>query len=163
MCDPASMVMASGTMGAAGSLFGGVSSMQAGFANSDLLNRQAALRQEKARVDIEAADIRFRRASGERNAGIGTTGISADSFSDVIDDDLKTSSLEKRLIQYGADVDSANLRMQAKMAKSQGIQRFVGSIFSAGGQMAGAYGKAYSLEKGGVSVGGSWATSYDTE
>ncbi len=153
MCDPITATIGAGVIGGAGAIFGGISAKQTGDANAALLQQQAALRTEKAKVDIEAADLRQRRAAGERDAKIGTTGIDARSFSDVLADDLATGALEKALIKYGGQVDANNLNYQAQLQKSKGNDALIGSFFSAAGSVLGGYGQAGLIAAKGVSVG----------
>ena len=153
MCDPVSLTLGSAAIGAVGSLYGGLSANRAARDNAALLDRQSALRMEQARVEQESADIRARRAAGSRNAGIGTTGVTAESFSDVINDDLQSTALEQRLIQYGALTDSQNLRAKAGNMRKQGSEALIGSVFSAAGQIADGSGKAYERSNKGVKVG----------
>jgi len=135
------MMIAGTAISAAGTVLGGISSYQTGKANEKALNAQADARLEKGKYDTEQADIRFRREQGKVLAGIGTSGVDARSFLDVLTDDAAESSLEKQSIKFGATVDSNNLRYQGKVQRAQGKAALIGSIFSAAGTVASGYGK----------------------
>lgn len=153
MCDP----ITAGVISAGGAIYGGLSANRTARENAALLERQAVLRHEKAKVDIEAADIRARRALGSRDAAIGASGATAASFSDVIADDLATSALEKRLIKYGAAVDSANYRFQAQQQRQAGTDALIGAAFSAAGSVAGGYGRSNMMARG-ITIDSPWDT-----
>lgn len=158
MCDPVTATVVSVGLSVGSSLYQGAQAKKRAKSNADVLERQAALRQEKARVDIEQADIRARRQAGARDAIIGTSGVSAESFSDIIDDDLKSAALDKQLIKYGADIDSSNIRMKAAQQRSEGKAALFGSVLSAAGSVAAGYGRVGELRTKGVATTSPWAT-----
>ena len=116
MClDPVSLgVMAvSAAVGAGGSIFSGASQASTHSSNAAALRQQAADRQAKAQYDSELALRKYVRTSGSRDAMIGTTGLSANSFSDIFADDKAESALEIEAIKYQGKLEARNLEFQA--------------------------------------------------
>lgn len=158
MCvDPVSLSFAAGAIGAVGNMIAGFSKKQEADANAAALENNALQRQEKAKFDIERADVKYRRVTGSTVAKIGSTGVDVSSFSDVLADDAKESALEKKAIQVSADIDSANLRFQAAGQRSQGQAALVTGIFGAASSVVSAgtgYQKIKAYQAGSEKLGG---------
>ena len=148
MCmDPVSAVLIAGTaVSAAGTIYGGISSKKAADANAAQAEQQAALRRQQALVDIETADRNQRRVMGKTLAAIGTSGVDARSFLDVINDDLQEGALEKIKIKYGGENDAKNLQTGAANTRRAGKAALIGSVFSAAGTAAQGYGRVSSYQ-----------------
>lgn len=162
MCvDPATAVMVSTGISAIGSMASGVMKASEARANAAALETAAQQRQEKAKFDIERADVQYRRQLGSVQARIGTTGIDTSSFSSVLADDAKESALQKQAIQVGADVESQNLRFQAGGQRMSATSDIVSGAFGAAAAVGKGYGQLATLDannariaaRGGVSIG----------
>lgn len=146
MClDPITMMTVGTVISGAGTVLGGFSAMKTGRAQAAQLQQQAQLRQAKAQFDSEMVMRRFERNRGSKLAGIAATGISAESFYDVLADDAAEAALEREAIKFGATADVANLQARANDVRAQGDAAFVGSLFSAAGSMASGFGKKYAV------------------
>lgn len=146
MCDPFTLMAVGTAVSAAGSLASGYMGMQAGKANAAGYRQQAILREEKAKYDSAQAITRFERTQGQAVANIGTTGLSIESFSDVLADSAVESALEVEAIKWQGHAEANNLRFQAATQEYQGKAAMISGIFSAVGQAAGGMGKAMGMQ-----------------
>lgn len=157
MCDPVSaMFAAQAAVGATGALMSGSANAKAAKANAAALELQRVNRLEKAKFDVEQHDRKFRRAEGKRDADIGTTGISAESFSDVAADDTSESALEQAAIMWSAQNEANMLQFQADAQKQAAKDAKIASYFNAASSVLSAktgYTKAATM---GIKTGGTF-------
>lgn len=146
MCDPFTLMAVGTAVSAAGTVATGYMGMKAGEANADGYRQQAIMREEKAKFDSSQAITRFQRTQGQAIANIGTTGISIESFSDVLADSAIESALEVEAIKWQGTAEANNLRFQADAQEYQGKAAFIGSLFAAAGQVAGGVGKSMGMQ-----------------
>jgi hypothetical protein len=151
------MLGAQAVVGVAGSLSAGSAQAKAHAANAAALEVQRQNRLEKARFDVEQHDRKFRRASGSRDALIGTTGIDAQSFSDVRTDDAAESALEKAAIMWSAQNEANMLQFQADAQRRQGKDAKTASYFNAASAALSAMGGYKKYQTMGVKVGGTFS------
>lgn len=145
---PTTAASSAGIFGAIGSLGSGLLGGVSGLINYRNLNAQAQLQLEKGEFDAATAARKFQRTQGQAIANIGQTGISLDSFSDVLADNVMESALEQKAIRFGAANAAANLRSQATGAAVSGTAAVIGGTFGAAGQYMAGQAKAAALAKG---------------
>lgn len=158
MCDPVSaMFGAQAVIGVAGSLSAGSSQAKAHQANAAALELQRQNRLAKARFDVEQHDRKYRRATGSRDALIGTTGVTAESFSDVAADDAAESALEKAAIMWSAQNEANMLQFQADAQRRQAKDAKTASYFNAASSALSAMSGFKRYQTMGVKVGGTFS------
>jgi hypothetical protein len=128
MCEPASIMTAvsvgstiAGTAASvvsagsqvAGSLHAGEMKSGIASANARLFDEQAKARIEKGKFDAQTAMRNYSRAKGTALSRIASSGVSAQSFYDVLADDAAEAALQRKAIKYGAQAEADNLRFQA--------------------------------------------------
>lgn len=145
---PSTAASAAGIFGAIGSLGSGILGGVSGLMNYKALNAQADLQIQKGEFDAARAADKFRRTQGQAIANIGATGISLDSFGDVLADNVMESALEQKAIMYGAYSAARNLRSQASGALVSAGAAFIGGTFGAAGQYMAGQARALALDKG---------------
>lgn len=138
MCDPFSLAVTSGVVGAAGSLYSGVQQSSAMKANAAALDVQAKAREDKAAFDLERSGVKFAQQQGAARAVMATSGFTTESFSDVLANDVAEAELEKAAIRMGATNDVRSIRTQAANTRSQAGGVVIGSMFSAAGAVTNA-------------------------
>ena len=163
MCEPTMALFAiSGAIGAAGSLQAGSAAASAHKSNASAYDFMRTNRLEKAAFDVSQADRKFSRFSGTRDAQIGASGISADSFSDVRADDAGEHALENAATMWSAHNEATMLqfqsdseRVKAKDAKVAGYLNAASSVVkAASGYASSATPKA----SNGVTTASPWST-----
>lgn len=158
MCDPVSaMFVVSAGIGAAGALSAGAASSKAHSANAGALEIQKTNRMEKAKFDVAQQERHYTRVSGERDARIGTTGLTSDSFSDIRADDAAESALEQAATLWSAQNDANMLQFQVDAQRREAKAAKTASYFNAAGAVVSAAG-GYAKSQGfGVKTGGTFS------
>lgn len=162
MCDPVSLGITAAVVGAAGSITTGIMGAKSASFNARELDRQAEIRREKAEYDVRQATTKFERLQGQTIASAATTGLSLQSFSDVLADSVMEHALEVKAIRWGGGNEARNLEGQAAGQRYNGQAAMIGGIFGAAGKLTGGLEKAYSYAggpgRGDVGIG-SWAAT----
>ena len=145
MCIPIALGLglAAAGVSAAGSLSSASAGAKAHKASAAAFEQQAIMREQKGAFDAQQAIHRYDRNRGQTVASIGTTGLSLESFSDVLADSAVESALEVKAIKYGAKAEADNLRFQAAGQRVQAKTTRQAGTLSAVGTMLGAGAKAY--------------------
>lgn len=164
MCDPVSaLLVTQAAVGAAGAISAGSAQASASRSNAAALETNATNRIEKAKFDIAQADRNYRRTAGKRDANIGSTGITADSFTDIAADDAAESALEKAAAMWSAQNDANMLRFQAESQRNQAKSAKTASYFNAAGAVLSAAGSYVKVQGLGVKAGGTFSPDTSEE
>jgi hypothetical protein len=165
MCfDPISMAMmatvVSGAVSAVGSFVQASNAASVANANAKALERQAALRQEKAKFDADQATREYQRLRGRQEALAGKSGLDAGTFADLFADSAMESALEVAQIKWTADRESENLQFQADSQRAQGQMAKVGGFLEGVGTIVGTGAKLYGqMPSKATSVTSPWQTT----
>ena len=158
MCDPVSALMgAQAVIGAAGALSAGSAQAKAHSANAGALEVQRTNRLEKAKFDVAQKDRAYRRVAGARDAGIGASGVTADSFTDIAADDSMESALEKAAIMWSAENEANMLQFQADAQRKQASSVRTASYFNAASAVLNAAGRYVKSQSYGVKAGSTFS------
>lgn len=143
---------ASAVIGAAGALKAGSSAKSQADGEAALYRAQAAARLAKAEFDADTAQRKFRRQEGQVQARAGGSGVTLESFYDVMNDDAAESSLERAAIRWSAQSEASMLEYQANAATRRGEDAKTASYYNAAGAVVGAFSP---MAKGSMTTGAS--------
>lgn len=130
---------ASAAIGAAGALRSGMSARSQADSEAALYRAQAAARLAKAEFDVDTAHRKYRRTKGQGEARAGGSGVSLDSFYDIMNDDAMESALERSAIRWSAKSEAAMLEYQASAAVKRGKDAQTASYINAAGSVVNAF------------------------
>ena len=158
------LMLGGGMIEGFGKIFGGFSEGRTRATTAALFDQQAIARIEKGEFDAAQSRRRFNRQQGETIAAIGTTGVDASSFLDVLMDDASEAALEREAIRHTARAEADQLRFQGReqrrAAKGAVIGSLVGAAASVVNSVAGARYRSSGSTTGG-SAGVSTSTPFD--
>lgn len=155
MCAIAPLIaVASAGIGVMSSLQQGKAAMAAAQTNAAGLRSQAVSAENKAAADAAQSRTRYERDKGVVESRIGTTGIDAGSFSDVLADDASEAALERALIRASGKAAANNLNFQAEAALAQGRDAKRASYLNAASSVVGAFSSAFKPGSGISGTGG---------
>lgn len=142
MCEIATgILVVSAAIGAASSLKAGASAKSQADGEAALYQSQKAARLEKAEFDVATAERKYRRQAGQVVSRAGGSGISLDSFYDVLNDDAEEAALERAAIRWTANSEAKMLDYQSNAATSKGEDAQSASYINAAGAVVSAFGK----------------------
>jgi len=145
------------TAGAA--VFSGVTAMQTGDANQEAFNLQAKQEEEAGRQRVRAIESKSRRLSGVQRAQFAAAGVNlSGSVLDVQQDSINESRIDAMTTMQNSFNQSASLRFQGNVAKSEGINSAISSGFDAAGAVVGGVGQ-YNQYKATTGQAPTWRVS----
>jgi hypothetical protein len=152
MCEPVSIGLGLATfgLGAAQSITQATMGAQTARVNAAALEQQAQIRLQKGEFDADQAINKYERLAGQARANIGVTGISADSFGDVLADSAMESALEVKAIRWGAAHEAKNLQFQASVQRANAKAAKVGGIFGVLGSALKGFSAFKGMQPGGT-------------
>lgn len=130
---------ASAAIGAYGSIKAGSSAKSQADSEAALYRAQAAARLAKAEFDVDTAHRKFRRQEGQVEARAGGSGITLESFYDIMNDDAAESALERAAIRWSAQSEATMLEYQARSATNRGNDAKSASYINAAGAVVNAF------------------------
>lgn len=140
------MALVGTAISAGGSLMGGIQAQQSADANAAALEQQGVARREKGKYDAEAAQRDLTRNEGALTNRIAGTGVTQDSFSDVMADTIAEGKLAQAAIKWGADREIANLQFQADASRSKGQSALFSGLIGAASAGVAGYGKVTKMD-----------------
>lgn len=118
---------------------GGSSAKRQADSEAAMYRAQAAARLAKAEFDADAANRKYRRGKGQVESRGAASGISLESFYDVMNDDAMESALERAAIRWSAQSEANMLEYQASSATRRGKDAQTASYFNAAGSAVSAF------------------------
>lgn len=122
-------------MGAAGSISQGNANAAAANYNADIASQNAALTRAQGAENERKARVAARKQLGDMKASAGATGVSADSYFDVIGESAANAELDALNVRYDAesratayDNEARIQRFSAKQSKTAGRINAVSSL-----------------------------------
>lgn len=134
-------------MSGAGNPIQAVGNIIAGFGAFQASRAKAAALREAARQSRREGSMQAQMATdeGERAAaraavvGAATGGGFEGSFAGVLEDLERTAVFNARSAIYAGNVEAANREYEAKVAKAEGTNALIASVFQAGSSIAGGF------------------------
>ena len=152
---PAMIQLAPAVLGAAGSIYGGMSAMsQANYQaevaknNAKIAELNAARASVRGGIEAQLKDAEFAQLIGEQTSQQAASGVAVSGRSALrarnasrlmAAGDRQTIMENSRLENYNYRVDATNLRAEAKNLKASGRSAMIGGVLGAAGSLAGGY------------------------
>lgn len=157
MCDPVSISTTALVAGTAASAYGqlqaGAAEAQTANANAALLRERARDIEEKAKYDIAQIKREFVRSQGANVSKIAANNLNVATFADVLADDAMEAFLEQKAVRHGAEIEKHNLKSQALITQQQGQAAQSASYISAIGTVAGGISRGVTMRNSFESTG----------
>lgn len=135
-------VIAGAALKVASGIFQGITNYNASKQNARMLNAQADQVIEEAKYNEDMTRRDYSRLDGQNRVAIGGSGLTTDSFEDVLHDSDLEFERDIMSQRHQTDKTVSQLRSQAKKVKRAGKLGIVSSIIGGGGDAVGAAGKA---------------------
>lgn len=130
-------------LGIATSLAQGLSGFMAGNANAAAAKAEGDALYRQSRQEAGLLGLRANADLGRDRAAAAASGFSGDSAAEALASKAGTYGLDiDRILEGGRAARDAK-RMEAKMARQQGVGALVGGVVSAAGGVLGQYGSAW--------------------
>jgi hypothetical protein len=149
---PLLIMGASAAIGVAGAFQAGSSAKNQADGEAALYRAQAAARLAKAEFDAETSHRKYRREKGQVEARASGSGVSLESFYDVMNDDAMEAALERAAIRWSAQSEASMLEYQASAAERRGKDTKTASYINAVGAVVSPFSP---LAKGMLTTGAS--------
>lgn len=135
MCSPTLIIMGIGIAAdAGGKILTGIQKKRMGKVQEKLLNQSSKLERGKAMLNEERVRRRNRRLLGDQVVGFASSGVRIDVGTplDVMAESVADGELDALTVRAGGQIKARDLNIQATLARKEGDQGFVNSLFGAG-------------------------------
>lgn len=163
MCTlAAGFALVSAGLTAAGSMQQAGAQADAARVNAQTLRMRADVRRQQGVAELQQARRDDVRKQGALNAKIGTTGIAAENFSDILADDAAEYATRQATILWKSKVDAQFLEHEAQVEEVNAKNAKAAGRTAALTALVGAAGKAFVGGKGGSGTGISFGSTFSS-